>query len=199
MGKSAKEATPVVLEGLRSGRFHRGWSVTLFAMDQQAAVPFFADDLRNNERGLGLFSAAYLGFSGPLAKDSLGLLQESQRRGGEFALIGPWAIALVKEDHEQAVSLLLRGLEDPRQNYNYSFCKQALERLGPEAAPAISHLVAALKNKTPEVRLTAAVVLGRIGPRAMSAMPSLQPLLKDDYRAVRLAAAEALAAIQRRE
>jgi hypothetical protein len=68
----------------------------------------------------------------------------------------------------------------------------ALGRIGRAAVPS---LVQALKNRDPDVRKEAALVLARIGPDAFQAVPDLTALLDDENEEVRKAAARALGQI----
>jgi hypothetical protein len=68
----------------------------------------------------------------------------------------------------------------------------ALGRIGRAAVPS---LIQALKNRDPDVRKEAALVLARIGPDAFQAVPDLTALLDDENEEVRKAAARALGQI----
>lgn len=64
-----------------------------------------------------------------------------------------------------------------------------------ESATHLPLLVAALDDKSPENRETAAALIGRLGPRAASATESLSKALKDENADVCIEAANALGAI----
>ncbi len=64
-----------------------------------------------------------------------------------------------------------------------------LREAGTAATPT---LVGALKEDNPDVRGTAARLLGRLGPEAKAAAPALTPLLEDTALSVRVEAAAAL-------
>jgi len=57
-------------------------------------------------------------------------------------------------------------------------------KLGPRAAPAVAPLVAALRDKNPEVQFEALIALEHIGPAARSAVPELVKLLESPQQAL---------------
>jgi HEAT repeat protein len=200
LGPEGKEAAPAVIAGIKSGRFQRGWvSTTLASIDPKAALPLLIADLKNTGVGGALqkYAAAYLGYSGPLAKEALPALAAAEKSnpGSDFARICAWARELIRGDYPQAVPLLLQGLK-AQSGYSPRFCREALERLGPEAKEAIPILIKALQDKNAKVRGLAGSVLGRIGADAKAAVPALRLLLQDEDQTVRLAVTEALEKIQ---
>ena len=73
---------------------------------------------------------------------------------------------------------------------------RALGKLGPDAAPAVTTLIAVLNAQTHALREAAAQALERIGPAATAAIEPLRVLTKDPYEAVSKAAKAALARIE---
>jgi hypothetical protein len=201
MGYEGKDAAPAVVDGLKAKRLQPGWaSTTLASIDPRAAMPFLLADLKEGDQTLKKYAAAYLGYAGPLVKDSLPALGESAKgdTDPDFSRIAAWASALVREDYKSAVPLLLRGVKDGDGGYNQGFSSEALKRLGSEAKEAIPILIEALRDKNPKVRLAVASLLQRMGAEAKAAVPSLRMLLQDEDRGVRVKAAEAVEKIERK-
>jgi HEAT repeat protein len=199
LGPDAKDAAPAVIDGIRSGRFQRGWVMTTLAnIDPKTAVPFLIADLKNPDPALRKYAAAYLGYSGPLAKDALPALEAArQDPDTEVPRIAAWAEPMIRGDFKKAVPLLLRGLKEGKPGgYHHRFCGEALERLGPEARETVPTLGEALGDSDPRVRRAAAAALRHIGPAAADAIPSLRKLLHDEDRSVREAVALALEMIR---
>jgi HEAT repeat protein len=199
LGPDATDAAPAVIDGIRSGRFQRGWVMTTLAnIDPKTAVPFLIADLKNPDPALRKYAAAYLGFSGPLAKDALPALEAARRDPDPVVpRIVAWAEPMIRGDFKKAVPLLLRGLKEAKPgSYHHRFCGEALERLGPEAKDTVPTLAEALGDSNPRVRRAAAAALRCIGPDAADAIPSLRKLLRDEDRSVRAAAALALEVIR---
>jgi HEAT repeat protein len=67
-----------------------------------------------------------------------------------------------------------------------------LERIGPQAKPAIPALIATLSSDDREVRYQAVHALGAIGPDAQAAVPALRARLDDVNSMVRNATVGAL-------
>jgi HEAT repeat protein len=59
----------------------------------------------------------------------------------------------------------------------------ALKSMGPNAAPAVTPLIAALKASDLTVRVAAGQALGAIGPKAENAVPALAAILVDKNEA----------------
>jgi HEAT repeat protein len=198
MGPAGKDAAPVVIDGLKSGRLQPGWaSTTLCSIDPGAALPFLLADLKGGDPVLRKYAAAYLGFSGPQARDALPILTKAAKADAdaEVSRIAAWAVAMIQEDYQTAAPLLIQELKEDRAGYNHRFSAEAFQRWGPAASKAVPTLIGALLDKDPKVRRTTATVLGRIRPDARAAVPFLRKLLQDENRAVRMAADEALETI----
>jgi HEAT repeat protein len=91
-----------------------------------------------------------------------------------------------------ALPALTKGLSDPELEARLR-AVDALETLGPQAAPAAPELVKALHDPNLFVRWAAARTLGRIGPvRVERSVPALARLLHDQDYDVNIAAAAAL-------
>jgi HEAT repeat protein len=97
---------------------------------------------------------------------------------------------------EHSVPSLVKTLkEDKDPNMRY-WAAESLGKFGPEAAPAVPDLVAALKDESAMVRMGAAYALGEIG--SADAVPPLQDATKDSDKQVRDAAASALQQIRKK-
>jgi HEAT repeat protein len=151
-----------------------------------------------------------LGELGPKAKDAVPPLlaklevvwtRPDGRLGAPRYLAGPIAKALWRIDPQgkQVAPALVQALfkkgpglfegKDPSSN---PFLL-ALDRIGPEAAPAaVPTLVAKLKDPDDEVRDMAAAGLAAIGPRAEGAVGPLADMLQNPNASLRLRAATAL-------
>jgi HEAT repeat protein len=98
----------------------------------------------------------------------------------------------VEEELQATVFTLIKGLSDPDEKSRLA-ALDALEALGPDAAPARDALVKALKDRDVFVRWAAARTLGKIGPgQGGAAVAGLAKLLHDTDFDVGLAAATAL-------
>jgi HEAT repeat protein len=73
---------------------------------------------------------------------------------------------------------------------------RALGKLGPDAAPSVTTLIATLKAQPHALREAAAEALERIGPAASAAIEPLRALTKDPYDRVKQAATAALVRIE---
>jgi TolB protein len=168
LGTDGQDAAAAVRAGIQSGRLQRGWlTTTLSRIDPKGAVPLMIADLDSEGVGGALkrYAAAYLGAVGPLAKDALPALTAAAPRepATDFSRICAWAAALVRGDHQAAVPLLLEGLKADSHGYLHRFSREALERLGPEARPALGALLEAAQERDAKVRRSAASVLKRLG------------------------------------
>jgi HEAT repeat protein len=151
----------------RLGR--RGWEAAqqqLVAQGPQA-VPSLIEALRDNE-------------------DDLRQAQAAQTLG----LIGPAAAG--------ALAPLMNALRNPQTHVRRA-AAEALRRIGPpaaaEAGTVVETLRGLLRDWSPEIRATAAAVLGGAGPSAAVAVPDLVESLADREDEVRDAAAAALVRI----
>jgi HEAT repeat protein len=88
----------------------------------------------------------------------------------------------------------VQNLKSPNSEERANACA-ALGSAGPNAAPAVPHLIPVLKDNDPLVRRLAAYALGEIGPAAREAVPALQGALNDPDPGVIPAAVNALRAI----
>jgi HEAT repeat protein len=105
---------------------------------------------------------------------------------------GPLAALSLRQRLHTALPSLAASVADPDVRVRKAAI-EALEVLGPDAAPAAPALVRALADRDVFVRWAAARTLGKMAPaQAALAVPGLQALLRDRDLDVRLAAAAAL-------
>jgi len=90
---------------------------------------------------------------------------------------------------------LARFVREEDNLYLQILAVRALAKLGPDAAPAVTTLIATLKAEPHALREAAAQALERIGPAASAAIEPLKGLTSDPYARVKEAATAALAKI----
>jgi HEAT repeat protein len=92
------------------------------------------------------------------------------------------------------VQAQIENLKSTEMDKRVDACVE-LAKAGPDAAPAVQPLIAALKDSDGLVRRLAAYALGQIGEKAKEAIPALKPLLGDNDREVITATINAIRAI----
>ena len=98
-----------------------------------------------------------------------------------LSIMGPEAFPLLEEVLRSASDSNLRlAVLNGLHNYGY------------RGKTSIPQLIDCCKDKMPQVRWTAAVVLGNIGPDAKAAVPTLRTMLQDSDNNVRAQAQNAL-------
>ena len=85
-----------------------------------------------------------------------------------------WALPLLGTP---ALPTLIEAAQSPQEHIRL-LAIAALAELGPDAAPAVSNIVAALDGR-PRLQGAAVVALGKIGPHAASALPRLEELARN--------------------
>jgi HEAT repeat protein len=95
----------------------------------------------------------------------------------------------MKDKAAPAIPALLPLLKDSPGGLDLPGAAYALSHIG---EPSIPFLIPLLKDRDPNVRSSAAEIIGSIGKPAKATIPSLLPLLKDLDSSVRSSAAEAL-------
>ena len=94
--------------------------------------------------------------------------------GSSIVLLACFAPALAQEKKGDTVPELIKKLQSPFGT-EVTAAAKALEKLGPEARPAVPALAAALqKANFGDERVTLARTLGAIGPGAKDAVPALE-------------------------
>jgi HEAT repeat protein len=96
--------------------------------------------------------------------------------------------------HEKSTSELLEDLNSPHEK-NRIVAVRSLQVRMDEAAQIVPSLINALKDRQPDIRLSAAIKLGLFGESANEAIPALQQRLNDGDARVREAAGIALTRI----
>ncbi len=172
---------------LKSDKVEKNRRAALIAVGEvglrsRKVVPAVAAALRQDESTTVREAAAQL--LGRLAFKATDLLPEAN---------GAVRVALI-EDRKQALEALMEALRGDKVAKVRTASGTGLGRLGPDAAPAVAALTAALKDKDDATRAASAEALGRIGRDATEAVPALLDCLKDKKadRFVRIFAAFAL-------
>ncbi|MFL5245134.1 MAG: HEAT repeat domain-containing protein [Gemmataceae bacterium] len=172
------------LKGDKTDKNRRAALIALgeIGLRSRKVVPAVALALRQDESATVREAAAQL--LGRLAFKATDLLQDAT---------GAVRVGLI-EDRKQALEALMEALRADKVAKVRTASGTGLGRLGPDAAPAVAALAAALKDKDDTTRAAAAEALGRIGRDAGEAVPALLDCLKDKKadRFVRMFAAFAL-------
>ena len=117
------------------------------------------------------------------------LLQDSRTRAETFD-----SLFILNPGGEKTAAMLTEvfatATESEQQQVLY-----LLERIGPQARPAMPTLIAVLSNSDNEIRYLAVRVLKAIGPEARAAIPALTERLKDENDLVANAATKAIKTI----
>lgn len=195
----------------------------------EAAVPVLVESLKNDSANARWDALFYMQRLGPKAKTAvpaiLALLEDEDAFMRELAVwtigtIGPDAkaavpklIPLLGDENEDirlrasvslghighgAVPQIVQALRHKNKTVRY-WSAYALERMGPQAKPAVETLVEVLANDDDfDTRGAAASALGAIGPDARAASAALASALKDREPRVRILAAEALVRIEKK-
>jgi HEAT repeat protein len=131
----------------------------------------------------------------PGARDAVpNLIQEMKRRSSDIVQT---ASLLLSRIGRSAVPELARALTEGTSDIHRVFVARTLERIGPEAAPAVPALAQALTSEFAHVRESAADALSAIGEASEPAVPALVLLLADWHAGVRRASCKALARVGR--
>jgi HEAT repeat protein len=159
--------------------------------DAVDALPAIIGGLRDDDQQVR--NGAFVAFVqvGPAAPDVvLAATQDADaavRRAAIDVLSGVLRSSRDENLAGRALPILIAALSDDVTRHDAC---QALDAMGPRAAPAVPALIGVLETQRRDV---AARALGRIGPAAKPAAPALLKLLKDPGRWVPCSAAWALA------
>jgi HEAT repeat protein len=161
--------------------------------DAKSAIPGLLETIRSNDDGLrwrafgavGIIARADESVAAAVLPKLLKLLKDKERPGNR--LLALTALDQMGAAAKPALSALRETLkasdvEDPALVKNLRMnAMSVLERLGPEAEPAVPDLIALLEdeNRSLEERQGAISVLAHIGPAAKSAIPALERALKN--------------------
>ncbi len=157
---------------------------------QSQAVKLLVVSLAAEDRGLAQVAArslADLGATNQAVERELDKLLETSdaaqadRIARALASLGPRVVP-----HAQ------RALKDPDRR---AAALQMLDRLGPDAAPAVPNLVELLKTDDPALKAEVLQILGGIGPQAEPAVAAASTALEDPDRHVVLTASYCLGKI----
>lgn len=153
------------------------------------AVPELIQALKTDEVSLRHATADVLGKYGTNAHSAAEALEEALKDENPSVRVqAAKSLWLVGGSAEKAIEALV---EELTTGYHWG-ASRALGEIGPEAIPAVPHLITALHNDDREVRAIVAEALGQIGPDAIAAVPALTEAFDDRERYVALKAAEAV-------
>lgn len=163
------------------------------------AIPWLIAALRDPDRGVRHSAVVTLGQLGPKAQPATPALVEvlERDRDGEVRAVTAEALGAIGPTSQTVPALIGALRREPGKGYwmvTYESAR-ALEKIGPEAAPAIPTLTAVIRIGSPNERSAAIRALGGIGPAARTTLPILLEALRDPESRVRAAAAETLGAI----
>jgi HEAT repeat protein len=184
-GADPGKLVPALLGVLRDNPgYVRGLALDLLGDQGPAAaeaVPLLLEVLRKPE-GADLASAARaLGQIAPerARKEGVPLL-EKVLQPGPNQIFGARAVCLLDPDHKEAALILRRALRNrnPGQWLERKQAAEAVAEIGPAFRDAAPDLEDVLKDKNPDVRLSAAKALWRTGRDAEKVVPALVDLLR---------------------
>ena len=175
------------------------WFLGEIGPEAKSAVPALIKTLREGDVRLRGPAAEALGKIGPDAKTAIPALAA--------VLAANPTVPMILRDCDSSVVDLAGGalckmgpngvarilpLFDNESEKARELACQLISETGPSAKPYVSHLVAALRDKSPAVRRSAAEALGKLALEPRQAVPALVKKLNDSDRRVRAAACWAL-------
>jgi HEAT repeat protein len=148
--------------------------------DAAAAVPLLAGALGDTgSPELRAAAAEALGRLGPAAGSSVEPLIRALDDVDAVASNARLALDAIVTRPDKVLDVLLRLMNEPANVPARVYAIGKLGEIGPDAAPAVPELEAALLAPQLEVRRAAAAAIGLIGPPAEASAPSLFALLDD--------------------
>ncbi len=176
LGPRAKAAVPALAKTLKDDetKAARKACQALSFIADAAAAPFLLEEFQSNRAGLGDEAGIALWRLGEKAERvwpallpmARGPLEKTAAARNLLASFGPLVVPLLQS--------ALREDEAARREA----AAEILGRIGPPARPAVPDLIAALKDKSPNVSLVSAIALAEIDPtRAAPAVPALMDSL----------------------
>lgn len=143
----------------------------------ETAVPSLVETLRDKDATMRAATAEILGHIGPAAKDAVPALIVALNDEDE-EVRDRVKLALGEIKDTRAIEPLLATFRQQRKRGDAEdAAEESLIRIGPAAIPA---LIKALENDAPEVKESAARVLGKMGSDAKEAVPVLISLINDE-------------------
>ena len=175
------------------------WFLGEIGPEAKPAVPALIETLKKGDIRLRGPAAEALGKIGPDAKTAIPALAA--------VLAAHPTVAMILRDCDSSVIDLAGGalckmgpngvarilpLFDNESEKARELACQLISETGPSAKPYVSHLVAALRDKSPAVRRSAAEALGKLALDPRQSVPALAKKLDDPDGRVRAAACRAL-------
>ena len=189
IGGDADSAVPVLIEALRepshSLRSEVRWAIWMLGemgSGAREAVPAMARELANKRGRHLLLLIAALGKIGPEAKEAIPSLRAIMEKR---TLRVRYQTAAALAGMGAPVGPLLPILTDALQSRSPNLAsarwtaRQALWKLGAEAAPAVPGVAEMIRNQSTPGRDLLIDTLARLGPHAKQAIPALQSVLDD--------------------
>ncbi len=200
LGPAAEGAVPALVQALGDGdfgvRMESALALGRLGRGAKEAIPALIEALKKDEdRAVREASARTLGRIG--GKEAVPALVEAIGREGLYGrLRSVQALGRIGPGARESVPALAETLNTDEDRAVREASARALGRIGDKEA--LTALVGALRDRTPEVRGASAWALGLIGPDARAAVPALTGLaLNDSSRPARKVADEALRLIDR--
>jgi HEAT repeat protein len=198
MGAGARPAVPEIIALLADGEWRVRYAAiqslaTAGPAPDLAAAPL-AELLRDENDDLSRAAAYTLEGFGPEAAPALPVLRELLESDDKPVPRTRW-LPIIKAMRSAAAPLLGQQME--HQTSQFLLAYDVLKEFGPDAAPAVPHLAAALRTDlVPDRRHLICELLAGLGPAAESAIPDLIAVAQTDV-ASREWTCVALAAIGR--
>jgi HEAT repeat protein len=188
-GAESAKLVPVLIDMAREEQgYARGLVLDMLAEQGPAAaevVPLLLEELRKPQGGVYEQAARALGRIAPDRARKEGLpLVERWNQPGPNQIFRARLKCLLDPANKEAMMLLRRTVRrnDPGRWFERQQAADALGAQGPAAKDAAPELDEAMRDKQPEVRLSAAYALWRVNPKEPErAVPVLKELLKSGH------------------
>jgi hypothetical protein len=185
---------PALMSAMKAKTYELSWAATneLRSLDPEGSIliPVLVELLDDAEMQKRIFAAASLGSFGPAAAEAVPALIEASNDTNSI-LRNTIITALGDIGGSLVIPTLIQALHNSDSDPRY-LAAQALEKMGPAAAPAVPDLIDTIDDKSLMVADMAIRALRAIGPEADEAIPVLIKLLEDENWLLDSGAADAL-------
>lgn len=189
--------SPALVSALKSENSSLRWAASnqfrSLGIGASDAVPVLIEMLRDADPGTRASAARALGALGPAATAAVSALIEAVN-DTDTSVQHEVIVALGIMADSRAVPALTAALHHS-DDYTRFVAAEALEQMGPDAAPAVPDLIEVLDDEFDQVGWSAVDALGAIGPAAREATPFLIDLLEDEDWSPHFVVADALESI----